>query len=153
MRNVRLLALAAVLALLTGIVIGHLTAPSARADSAVAYLTVKHCNGATNVAVSDGYTVQWRTKDAFGNAGSWHDATNTGTSDASCTQGTWRWKYSTGVAIDSTLYPQVEWQVTVAYGRSGTQCGGGSVTNHDGTTLNNLTYPGGTASITVGSYY
>lgn len=153
MRNVRLLALAAVLALCSGFLVGHVTAPHVLAATP-AVLKVKHCAGINNVEVTDGYTVKWRKKNQSDVWSEWFTATNAGQRDGTCSTDTtkaWRWQYETG-ALDPVAYPQVEWEVTVASGRAGSICSGSNVTNRDGSAINGLTYPGGTLTLTAGSY-
>lgn len=156
MRRLRSVVLVAVVAVVVSLLAGAVTATPAQAGTpARAYLLVTHTasSPASNVAVTDGYTVRYRYSNQYGNWSSWITSpTGNGVSDATCANGTYRWKYQTAL-LDPDLYPQVEWEVTMGYGRAGTRCGGGSVTYHDSDPINKLTYPGGTAMLNAGAYW
>lgn len=162
MRKVKFLALAAVLALVSGFLVGHSTAIPAGALS-TAYLKVKHSTiYGYNVAAEDGYTVEYRLYDLeinppWGGWQDWEDAvdkTGTGESVDSCSPyGTYRWKYTTN-DFDAERYPAVEWRIYMTQGREGTRCSDGADQEYcESGWLNKITWPGGTASITVGCYY
>jgi hypothetical protein len=151
MRSFRLLVLTLALSII-GLLATSFAAP-ANAANAKAYYKVTHRDtGGNDVAVADGYTVEYRLYHSVDGWGTWTGATSTGVSDASCTYGTWRWKYETA-NFDDTVITQIEWRATVPTSRAGTRCSNGASKSYAaGETLNKLTIPNGTATNTFSNY-
>jgi hypothetical protein len=160
MKKGKLFLTLAVLALVSGFLVGHFTVPPAGALSTTD-LKVKHSTiYGYNVAADDGYTVEYRLYDTqippFGGWQDWEDAvdkTDTGESVDSCSPyGICRWKYTTN-GFDEQRYTAVEWRIYMIQGREGTRCSDGADQEYcESGWLNKTTWPGGTASITAGCY-
>lgn len=158
MRKIRVLALAAILALVSGVLVGYFTASPAGALSTAKLQVTHRTIYGYNVAVDDGYTVEYRFYDR--DAGAWQDwedavdKTNTGESVASCSPyGTYRWEYETD-PFNATQYTAVEWRIEMTQGYDGTQCSSSAHRDYCQTeTLNEIVSPGNTGSIMAGCYY
>ncbi len=161
MRNVRMLVLAVIVALVGGLLLQiALAQPASANTNAKAYYQVRHKDtGGNAVRVSDGYTVEYRLFDStvppFGAwQTTWTSRTGTGVVDGTCTSGSTsdKWKYET-LAFDDSIYTAVEWRVTMTAGYAGTRCSDSANKSYASTeTLTSQTYSGGTATSNAYNY-
>jgi hypothetical protein len=146
MKKGKLFLALAVLALVSGILVGRFGAEPVAADNTT-YLVVYHKNiYGTSVATDKDTDITVEARPWPG-GGSWTDVTSTGQSEYTCNEGTHGWKYST------TLSGAIQFRVTVTGGKSGTKCGGGATSYVDDDVLYKIVSESSTGSITAGWYY
>ena len=156
MRKIRVWALAAMLALVSGVLVGYFTAsPAGALSTAKLHVTHRTIYG-YDVAAADGYTVEYRRYDRQTGQWetTWQSETNNGTPVDSCSPyGTYRWEYETD-PFDANRYTALEWRIEMTQGYDGTQCSNGVHRDYcQDETLNKTVSPGGTATIMAGCYY